>query len=255
MVRFDTYNASAHLVRQLEASGVATVSHDGGDTVLVELTSGHEVSIHLIETILPIYELKLNLVENAEDDIYSLFVLWGDMFLHHDGETFQPDPWMLALITLYGGKLYAFDVYGKDIRIFPAYFEPMDAQSYRVHYGADIDVTRLGCDSTEMRYPNLTGTWLIADFTGATPPLKRAKKSDDAKTSKTTHRARRETAWEVLGIAKTTQRDEVKRAYRRMARRYHPDLNHSPEAHDLMQKLNTAYQRILVELGEPIDRS
>jgi len=253
VVRFDTYNASAHLVRQLEASGVATVSHDGGDNVLVELKSGHEISIHLIETILPIYELKLNLLENAEDDIYSLFVLWGDMFLHHNGEIFRPDPWMLAIIALYSGKLYAYDVYGKDIRIFPAYFEPIDNERYRVHYGADIDVTRLGCGNFEMWYPDLTGNWLIADFTGATPPPKRPQKTEDRKPPKPPQRPRKETPWDILGITKTTQRDEIKRAYRRMARRYHPDLNSSPEAHDLMQKLNTAYQRILAELGEPID--
>lgn len=249
MVRFDTYNASAHLVRQLEASGTATVAHDGGDTILVELKSGHEVSIHLIETVLPVYELKLNLIENAEDEIYSLFVLWGDMFLHHDGEIFQPDAWMLALIALYGGKLYAFDVYGKDIRIFPAYFEPLTGGLlYRVHYGADIDVTRLSCGSYDMKHPELSGSWLIADFTGATPPPKRAKKPEETK--KPAHRPRRETPWEILGITKTTERDEIKRAYRRMARRYHPDLNSSPDAHYLMQKLNTAYDRILTELGE-----
>lgn len=247
MVRFDTYNASAHLVRQLEASGVATVTHDGGDTVLVQLKSGHEVSIHLIETILPPYELKLNLIENAEDEIYSLFVLWSDMFLPADNEVFQPDPWMLALMALYGGKLYAFDVYGKDIRIFPTYFEAVDLVNYRIHYGADIDVTQLGCGVQESNSYYLDGTWLVADFTGATPPPKR-RKAEEPKPSRPAPRQRPESPWEILGIAKTTQRDEIKRAYRRLARRYHPDLNPSSDAHDLMQKLNTAYQRILDEL-------
>jgi hypothetical protein len=250
VVRFDTYNASAHLVRQLESSGVATVTHDGGDTVLVKLTSGHEVSIHLIETIIPPYELKLNLIENAENDIYSLFVLWGDMFLPHDNEVFQPDPWMHALMSLYNGKLYAFDVYGKDIRIFPTYFEPVDLLHYRIHYGGDVDVTKLGCGSFDMAYPDLSGSWLVADFTGATPPPKRQKKQE-AHAAKPAPRKRPPTPWEILGIAKTTERDEIKRAYRRLARRYHPDLNPSREAHDLMQALNNAYQRILDELDAP----
>lgn len=247
MVRFDTYNASAHLVRQLESSGVATVTHDGGDTVLVRLTSGHDVSIHLIETIIPPYEIKLNLIENALDDIYSLFVLWGDMFLPHDGDVFQPDPWMQALITLYNGKVYAFDVYGKDIRIFPTYFERLDLTHYRIHYGADVDVTKLGCGSFDVIFPDMSGTWLLADFTGATPPPKRAPKQDAPKPAP---RQRPQTAWEVLGIAKTTNHDHIKQAYRRLARRYHPDLNPAPNAHDMMQKINNAYQRILDELGD-----
>jgi hypothetical protein len=122
---------------------------------------------------------------------------------------------------------------------------------YRVNYGADIDVTQLGCGSYETKQVDLAGTWLIADFTGATPPLKRQKKADEPK--KQIQRPRRETPWDILGIAKTDQHDDIKRAYRRMARRYHPDLNASPEAHNLMQKLNTAYDRILRELGENTD--
>ncbi|MBK8134484.1 MAG: J domain-containing protein [Chloroflexi bacterium] len=260
MVRFDTYNASAHLVRQLENSGVATVTHDGGDNVLVELKTGHEISIHLIETRLPLYEIRLNLTESGEADIHSLFIVWSAMFLPDDNELFVPEAWMMALVKLYGGKLYAFDVYGKDIRIFATYFEKVDATHYRVRFGDDVDVTRLGVEQVSLSIPELAGTWLIADFAGVVPPRKRPQ--TDHKThfhqQNAHHHARRaptrppETPWEILGVAKSARRDEVKRAFRKLARRLHPDLNTAPDATHQMQRLNVAYQAVLRELGEDL---
>jgi hypothetical protein len=250
MVRFDTYNASAHLVRQLEASGVASVTHDGGDNVLVELHGGEEISIHLIETRLPPYEIRLILDEGRIADIHSLFIVWSAMFLPEDNELFQPEPWMLALVTLYGGKLYAFDVYGKDIRIFPTYFEPADGTRYHIRYGADINVTALGVSKITLTSPGLAGTWLIADFAGSTPPRRRPHA--DTKHHHTRRAPVRppESPWEILGIAKTAKRDEVKRAFRKLARRYHPDLNRSPDATHDMQKLNVAYQAVMREIRD-----
>jgi hypothetical protein len=253
MVRFDTYNASAHLVRQLESSGVASVTHDGGDNVLVELHSGEEISIHLIETRIPPYEIRLNLEEGRASAIHSLFIVWSAMFLPEDNELYKPEPWMLALIALYGGKLYAFDVYGKDIRIFPVYFEPAAAQHYHVRYGDDINVTALGVGKVTLTLPVIAGTWLIADFAGSAPPRKRAQ--SDAKHHHHHHGRRSavkppETPWEILGVPKSTKREDIKRAYRKLARYYHPDLNPSPDATHMMQKLNVAYNAILRELGE-----
>lgn len=258
MVRFDTYNASAHLVRQLEYSGVASVTHDGGDNVLVELRSGHEISIHLIETRLPLYEIRLNLSESGAAKIHSLFIVWSAMFLPDDNELFVPEEWMMSLVKLYGGKLYAFDVYGKDIRIFATYFEQVDPTHFRVRFGDDIDVTQLGIAEVSLTIPELSGTWLIADFAGIIPPRKRAQPENKARHQHQNahHHGRRaqtrppETPWEILGVTKSTKREEVKRAFRRLARRYHPDLNTSPDATNQMQRLNVAYQAVLRDLGE-----
>jgi hypothetical protein len=254
LVRFDTYNASAHLVRQLEASG-AFVTHDGGDTVLVELTSGYMVSIHLIETIIPSYEVRLNLRENGAVDIYSMFILWAAMFLPEDGDLFHADPWMQGLISLYGGKVYAFDVFGKDIRIFPAYFEPVAPRIYRVHYGSDIDVSKLTISEAEVKNPEMAGVWRIADFNGSSSPPRRRVHHEARQRHhhrRTNSLIRPESPWDILGVVRGTPRDDIKRAYRRLAQRYHPDLNGSPEATHQMQKVNAAYQAILRELdGTP----
>lgn len=48
--------------------------------------------------------------------------------------------------------------------------------------------------------------------------------------------------YEVLGVGRTASQDELKKAFRRLAREYHPDVNKSPDAHERFQEINEAYQ-------------
>lgn len=53
--------------------------------------------------------------------------------------------------------------------------------------------------------------------------------------------------YEVLGVAKNADEAELKRAYRTLARKYHPDVNpNNPEAVEQFKEVNEAYQ-ILVD--------
>lgn len=47
---------------------------------------------------------------------------------------------------------------------------------------------------------------------------------------------------ETLGVAKTATPAEVKKAYRNLAKKYHPDINPSPEAKTKMAEINRAYE-------------
>ena len=48
--------------------------------------------------------------------------------------------------------------------------------------------------------------------------------------------------YEILGVAQSASDEEIKAAYRRMAKKYHPDLNKEPNAGDHFKEVNEAYE-------------
>jgi curved DNA-binding protein len=48
--------------------------------------------------------------------------------------------------------------------------------------------------------------------------------------------------YKILGVSKQATADDIKKAYRRLARKYHPDINPSPEAEELFKDVNEAYE-------------
>lgn len=55
----------------------------------------------------------------------------------------------------------------------------------------------------------------------------------------------------ILGVGPQATLDDVRSAYRRLARRYHPDVNGSPEAAARMRTINAAYAALRVALSAP----
>lgn len=57
--------------------------------------------------------------------------------------------------------------------------------------------------------------------------------------------------YKVLGVPRTASQDEIKRAYRRLAKNYHPDVNNdAPDAKERFQEINEANE----VLGDPEKR-
>ncbi|MBN2081520.1 molecular chaperone DnaJ [bacterium] len=48
--------------------------------------------------------------------------------------------------------------------------------------------------------------------------------------------------YEILGVARDAGPDEIKKAYRKLARQYHPDVSSSPDADERFKEINTAYE-------------
>lgn len=56
--------------------------------------------------------------------------------------------------------------------------------------------------------------------------------------------------YQTLGVSRTASQDEIRRAFRKLARQYHPDVNKSRDAEDKFRAVNEAYE----VLGDPEKR-
>ncbi|NJR60836.1 MAG: molecular chaperone DnaJ [Cyanobacteria bacterium CRU_2_1] len=48
--------------------------------------------------------------------------------------------------------------------------------------------------------------------------------------------------YEILGVSRSSDKEEIKRAYRRLARKYHPDVNKDSGAEERFKEINRAYE-------------
>ncbi|HEY6008677.1 MAG TPA: J domain-containing protein [Geobacteraceae bacterium] len=57
--------------------------------------------------------------------------------------------------------------------------------------------------------------------------------------------------YETLGVGRTASQEDIQRAYRKLARKYHPDINKSPGAEERFKEINEANE----VLGDPEKRA
>ena len=61
--------------------------------------------------------------------------------------------------------------------------------------------------------------------------------------------------YEVLGISRTADDKEIKKAYRNLARKYHPDVCKEPGAEEKFKEINEAYSVLSDSQKKSQDRS
>lgn len=236
-MRFDTHRVSAFLVSELQrARPHVEVTDHGGDIIHARLANGDMVYIYLIENPITVYEIRSIVEPNSARGVSSLFILWGELLLPAEGLRYRPDDWMAAFLALHGEKIYGFDPYlAEEHYIFPVYFEGSGHERV-TRYGSPIHAGQLNWVTVETRLPGLIGQWKVADF----EPRRPLREPEDAM----------HVFYTLLGLSRKrpTTREQVKRAYRRAARRLHPDVNAAHDATAQMQRLNDAYIRVLKEI-------
>lgn len=50
--------------------------------------------------------------------------------------------------------------------------------------------------------------------------------------------------YEVLGLSKSASKDEIKKAYRKLSKQFHPDINKEPDAADKFKEVKEAYETL-----------
>lgn len=242
-LRHETYYAGEYLLNQLHHTGtIARMIHDGGDIVLFDTPTGEKVSIHMIESGIPLYEIRKILNDNTAQGIHTLFMLWCSMMVPPDGKMYKMTDWMEAFIALNGDRIYAYDIFDSEVYLFSVYFHRQgQSVMHLIEYGLTVRAGRLAFKEVTPTLPNFNSAWKIAYFgmprynahdvmTGAVP-----LSGLDA-------------CYALLGIEEGDDRETIKQAYRLLARRYHPDHNPDPDANKHMQRLNDAYQRVIAVL-------
>ncbi len=48
--------------------------------------------------------------------------------------------------------------------------------------------------------------------------------------------------YEVLGLSKGASEDEIKKAYRKLSKKYHPDINKEADAEEKFKEVSEAYE-------------
>ena len=51
--------------------------------------------------------------------------------------------------------------------------------------------------------------------------------------------------YRILGVSKDADKDEIKQAYRQLAKKFHPDMNHSPGADEIFIEISEAYEFLI----------
>lgn len=61
--------------------------------------------------------------------------------------------------------------------------------------------------------------------------------------------------YRILGVSKDATKAEIKSAYRKLAKQYHPDVNQDDDAEEMFKKITEAYQTLIDDdLREEYDR-
>ena len=52
---------------------------------------------------------------------------------------------------------------------------------------------------------------------------------------------RKSNYYEILGLPRSASQDDIKKSYKKLAIKFHPDKNHAPQAANAFKKVSAAY--------------
>lgn len=226
-----------HRLQEVERIRAIRILDEGA--VLVDLAQPlfhEEIVIYLLAGELSVGFVKKTLNANTQRDIHTLFIVSLDL-ISHDGVTAHMSEGLRLLLQAYGGKVHTYRLTGDRISIVPVFI----GRDRKITCGEPVDLSNLCGDYATFDNKYLLGVRKVAGFS--------AQQFQGQSSAFTPHSADPlQVCYELLGVAPTASRAEVKRAYRVQARRHHPDADKSPNATAKMQNINEAYRKIMERL-------
>ncbi len=169
------------------------------------------------------------------------------MLLPPEGHIIEVQEWEWALLALYGERIWAYAVYGGEVFVYPVHYDPYGP--YReIRYGKTVSMRQLMGLTVETFSPYIRGTWRVVDF-GERTQHAHHKHHHETPTSAPMPDSLA-ACYALLGFDGTAEPEDVKTAYRNLARKIHPDVNRAANATSQMQAINDAYRRIMEDFDE-----
>lgn len=232
--------------------------------VHVMMSPDEQFYIYVINKAIPFEKIKEVYTKNTQMRVHTLFLIDYRM-LPREGDEVVMEDWIAALHSLQYGRVYCWSMVDKPL-IQPVHFKELYGEiTRRTMYGESVDLAGLSVERCEPWYRKLKGKEYFTATFGDEVFWKRTQKKgrtyqpppdfDYAKWYENFRREYQHTAarseysgsssdYELLGVTVGANQDEIKKAYRRKAREWHPDLNPDPNANQMMQKINLAYERL-----------
>ena len=237
----------------------ARVSSDG---VAIHTWSGVIINTHVAAKPLKTRAIKRIVQENTRIGIGTLFLVDAEI-VPDDGSRVVPDDGLTALHALFKDSVYTYRQQDGDIRIGQVHFKAFNRSDEReVWYGPDLLVRHLPCYRVWVNAPQaIKGNWLIAnfgteafwkqaDYSAGRDAFRRQQRHSSGETKYYTWSSgwgdaagqgyttpaappppsELDRSYQQLGLARTASDDEVKAAFRRLAREVHPDVSDLPKA-------------------------
>jgi hypothetical protein len=229
--------------------------------VLLKLANGNLVVIFPLDMELPVSDIKKALASNTPRGIHTLFLLDEALF-PDEGDIIRPGPYFAALHTVYHEKIYAYRLDKHAIEIFPVQFTWQgESKKRRVVYRSPVELGDLRCEFIDTSFPHIKGFWATISFQARVKwepnysYFERRRQHQQRQSNQHTgnvaqklnsHALKR--YYTLLNVEIDASVEQIRRAYHQQARRYHPDLNPTPQAKEYMQAINQAYHEILRHL-------
>lgn len=231
-------NVTRYLVDNLR--GVSHISSvrvldQGALLVDVAQPSFHEeIVIYVLAGELSVGFIKKTLNANTRADRHTLYILSLSLLQEARDDALTSDGLRL-LLQGYAGRIYAYEETVDDVRIVPVEFDSHGG----VQVGPPVHLADLSGDYADFDSDHILGVRKVAGFTRRSFQVSVELAEDDPLAP----------FYALLSVPVSASVSDVKRAYRKLARRFHPDADPSPGATARMQEINEAYTRILERFG------